>query len=389
MGKQVKTPRFYVDMPTFLHATGDLHWGGLVGGVNTVNGSELLYMNCANPSFRPTIEDIHVDGYLFNLGKWSEQIKTAFPINFCGLLNHNFGSATAPIHAGYFAGIDYPNDYTAQRLNGLSGHANVINTLGSNQGLQSQYNGTSMWTFTEINDYFRAFYIVAYKDELATQKGIPDADLDLNHQLGSFVVGKYFDCPNSPDLSLTMSRRFDGIKKQKTIGGKTLANIYYDGPTEWTMNHPKDNTLNGTYKYPPFELDTTSDVDTQGYRFDYRAKSGLGRKGLRSWNLTFSYISEDDMWMENEVSSKVTSDSIDDGINPTGGSDPNPMLSDDSFNFVWNCTLGGTLPFIFQPDNTNNNPDQFSICTFRDNTLSVKQVAFNTYTLSITIDEVA
>ena len=97
------------------------------------------------------------------------------------------------------------------------------------------------------------------------------------------------------------------------------------------------------------------------------------------------------MWMDNEVSSKVTSDSIDDGINPTGGSDPNPMLSDDSFNFVWNCTLGGTLPFIFQPDNseTGNNPDRFSICTFRDNTLSVKQVAFNTYTLSITIDEVA
>ena len=35
---------------------------------------------------------------------------------------------------------------------------------------------------------------------------------DYEHQLGSLVVGKYWDAPNSPDLSLTMSRRFDGIK---------------------------------------------------------------------------------------------------------------------------------------------------------------------------------
>ena len=69
-------------------------------------------------------------------------------------------------------------------------------------------------------------------------------------------------------------------------------------------------------------------------------------------------------------------------------SNTNPMLSDDSFNFVWNCTLGGTLPFIFQPDNTNRNPDNFSICTFRENTLSVTQQAHNVYKLSITIDEI-
>ena len=109
------------------------------------------------------------------------------------------------------------------------------------------------------------------------------------------------------------------------------------------------------------------------------------------------------MWMAYESSSiapfsdgdsgyDVTTDTdvpTDDGNSVASLTNPNPMLSDDSFNFVWNCTLGGTLPFIFQPDNTNNNPDQFSICTFRGNSLSVKQVAFNTYSLSVTIDEVA
>ena len=43
MSKQVKTPRFYVDIPTFLHATGQLGWD------DTRGGAELLYMNPPNP----------------------------------------------------------------------------------------------------------------------------------------------------------------------------------------------------------------------------------------------------------------------------------------------------------------------------------------------------
>ena len=369
MGKQVKTPRFYVDMPTFLHATGQLGWDENKGG------AELLYMNCSNPYLQDTESNT-----MFVIGNVTNNApKTSFPINFCGLLNHNLASDTNVYNVVGKSSVSSNLNQVVGESFSTSSFTNrqiVLNYDGTN-GINASYNGTTIWTFSDsngIDKYWRNFDIF-----------FPNGFDDYTHQLGSFVVGKYFDCPNSPDLSLTMSRRFDGIKKQKTIGGKTLANIYYDGPTEWTMNHP----TNGTYKYPPFELDTTAHVDTQGYRFDYRAKSGLGRKGLRSWNLTFSYISEDNMWIDNEVSSKVTSDSIDDGQSPTGGNNPNPMLTDNSFNFVWNCTLGGTLPFIFQPDNTNNNPDQFSICTFRENTLSVKQVAFNTYTLSITIDEVA
>ena len=322
MGKQVKTPRFYVDMPTFLHATGQLGWDSELGG------AELLYMNCANPYL----------GTSFQIGV-DENIKTSFPINFVGLLNHNLAGTESVING---------NDTE------IPSTTNVIN-------YDKVYNGTTIFTFAEDNQVWEKFTITI--------------DDTTQYQLGSLVVGKYFDCPNSPDLNLTMSRRFDGIKSQKTIGGKTLSNIYYDGPTEWTMNGP-----NGTYKYPPFELDTTS-TD-----FDQRVKSGLGRKGLRSWKLSFSYIAESDMWMENEVSNNVIADNVD-----PDETKPSPMLSDNSFNFVWNCTLGGTLPFIFQPDNSEDgrNPDQFAICTFRENTFSVQQQAHNVYKVSMTIDELA
>ena len=358
MGKQVKTPRFYVDMPTFLHATGQLGWDGNKGG------ADLLYMNCANPIHR----EPDSDNMLFRIGDDDNNPpKTAFPINFCALLNHNLASDENNVQIGAYKGLD-GNDGENPRLHATYGWSNVLNTNANYDTLGAQYNGTSIWTFSDesgLSEYWRGFWV------FYNPNGYNDT---INHQLGSMVVGKYFDCPNSPDLNLTMSRRFDGIKKQKTIGGKTLANIYYDGPTEWTMNHPRE-----TYKYPPFELDST------GTDINQKAKSGLGRKGLRSWKLSFSYIAESNMWIDNEVSSALISDN--EPINQFN--EPNPMLSDNSFNFVWNCTLGGTLPFIFQPDNTNNNPDQFSICTFRENTLSVQQVAFNTYKLSITIDEVA
>ena len=373
MGKQVKTPRFYVDMVTFLHATGQLGWDSTSKG-----GAELLYMNCANPFVR---EDNTVTQVIFEIGNQLENTsKTSFPINFMALLNHNLAFDIGPTpRARTESGSKHLSESQYDRQN-------VINSeFVAGEGLpiiQPQYNGTSIFTFSDTNglqDYWTSFDLVWQNSDWNNQ---------INHQLGSMVVGKYFDCPNSPDLNLTMSRRFDGIKRQRTVGGKTLANIYYDGPTEWTMN----NTDGTTYKYPPFELSPTisidDDTDTieRNNNFNQVAKSGLGRKGLRSWKLTFSYISESDMWIDHEVSNNIISDSLD----PNDDA-PSPMLSDNSFNFVWNCTLGGTLPFIFQPDNSEDgrNPDRFAICNFRENSLSVQQIAFNTYKVSMTIDEIA
>ena len=371
MSKQVKTPRFYVDIPTFLHATGQLGWDDSNGG------AELLYMNCANANFAEIEQNL-----MFQIGNRTDNTpKTSFPVNFCALLNHNLASDSNPFELLTYKGVS-ENDGNNEDIS--TPNTNVLN-FDSNP---PQYNGTSIWTFGDengINDYWRGFAIVY------------DGFDDYPHQLGSLVVGKYWDAPYSPDLNLTMSRRFDGIKKQKTIGGKTLANIYYDGPTEWTMNHRYD----GTYKYPPFELDGT-DPSNDEMLMALRAKSGLGRKGLRSWKLTFSYIPDDDMWMAYENSSlapfreltinvgdthTVTGDSVvpsDGGETVADYFQPNPMLADDSFNFVWNCTLGGTLPFIFQPDSTI---DDYAICRFEQNSFKFRQQAPDLYEISVKIVE--
>ena len=284
MGAQVKTPRFYVDMPTFLHATGQMGWDDGKGG------AELLYMNPSNPY---TV-NAQTSGELtpFMIGSAENNTpKTSFPINFVGLLNHNlaFNDNEFLIVGKHGLNDDVRLDIAP------STDGEILNADFSGTEYLPYYNGTTIFKLDTEDEYWRSFSVY-YNAENPINARI--------QQLGSFVVGRYWDTPNSPDLSLTMSRRFEGIKTKKTMGGKTLSNIYYDGPTEWTMNAFED-----TYKYPPFELDTTF-RNTGESNFNKIPKSGLGRKGMRSWNLTFSYISESNMWMENESSNTIIRDDV-------------------------------------------------------------------------------
>ena len=48
----------------------------------------------------------------------------------------------------------------------------------------------------------------------------------------------------------------------------------------------------------------------------------------------------------------------------------------------------GNLPFIFQPDSNNNNPDQFAICKFDMKEFKFEQVANGVYNVKLKIREV-
>ena len=62
--------------------------------------------------------------------------------------------------------------------------------------------------------------------------------------------------------------------------------------------------------------------------------------------------------------------------------------NDDSFHAqVLNRICLGQR-FIFQPDNTNNNPDQFAICTLDQNSFKIERAAPNVYNISMKIKEV-
>ena len=102
----------------------------------------------------------------------------------------------------------------------------------------------------------------------------------------------------------------------------------------------------------------------------------LSRSGRRVWNLEFSYMDDGDLWGSNQ--SLLTSTTFQDNL-----------LTDlNFFSQVWHKTLGGTIPFIFQPNANDNNPSQFAICRLRNNSLKATQPAFNVYDISVVIEEV-
>ena len=360
-----------------------------------------------------------------------------FPINFIAVLNHNLGDISRSetsdwYQTGIGAKIMFNAqhgmsdvDYSSNHFNGLN-IKSVINAQNiSNQSqyiyFEPQWNGFSIIDFDGDNDGSVAFPDIpnswlnfSLSARFTAQN--PSSNLSGNlqgAQIGSFIVGKYWEPPHSPDLNVRATRSYPNIKKQRTLGGKIVSNLNYDSPAEWY----RTNRYGDSLRTSPFELEaTTSTITTSEggdvYSKDYKhaffgTKEGLGRKGIRSWEFEFSYIQDEETFMAYENSSMAPYEWDSTDINPETGSKPpndehnnndsainldmaasNPILNDESFHWVWQHTLGGHIPFLFQPDNTNNNPDQFAICTFRQNSLAVEQVSSSVYKVKVTIDEV-
>ena len=192
--------------------------------------------------------------------------------------------------------------------------------------------------------------------------------------IGSIVLGEYFDMPQSPNLSLSLSYEYDGLKTITTKGGSDLSYSKY--------TKPKWGNLGA------WELDVGSPITEM---------QELRKSGRRSWDLKFSFMDDGNLWGSNQSLFKgnVAGDF---GLNPAdfdtgdvadnGDFQYNLLTDDNFFSQVWHKTNGGVLPFIFQPDNTNNKPDQFAICKFKNNSLKATQSAFNVYDISLSIEEV-
>ena len=130
------------------------------------------------------------------------------------------------------------------------------------------------------------------------------------------------------------------------------------------------------------------------------------RTGRRTWGLSFNYLADTDVFTVNASTSYAATigsetgypegsivqtageDTLDDLTDDLYGFTSNVLSGTDFFSQVWNKTLGNSLPFIFQPDNTNNSPDQFAICKFIGDTLQYEQVAHNVYNVKLKIEEV-
>ena len=192
--------------------------------------------------------------------------------------------------------------------------------------------------------------------------------------MGAISMGTSYEMPHSPDLSLTMTREFGGAKKQITKGGSLLTNYNYTQQPTWG-----DGEAWGLYK--------TRGLDENGNPTTFALPTNLGarRAGRRTWDLKFSYLSASDLMADMEMLNlhPIDEDQSHDYETYLGKNE-----TDRFFSQFMQKTLGGSLRFIFQPDGSDYNPDGFAICILDQDSISIKQVAHNTYNISLKIMEV-
>ena len=355
MGKyqNVGTPKFYIDYFQYALTTGLAKNEGIGGdnifGEDDNDGTKLFnkqdikdlqklfYLNPTNSltisNFLDERRQLTIKTYL------SEE---DYNINYIMTLGHNLNQSQTTLYADQYDG-GYQNITNVGLVNYIG--KETLNT----------YNG---WSLTELGtgDY-KDFLQLNIRNTNAPS--ITNGDI----KIGCISIGTSYTMPHSPDLDLTMTREFGGAKKQFTKGGALLTNYNYTHPPTWG-----DGEAWGLYTDAPTNL-------------------GARRAGRRVWDLKFSYLSASDIMADMEMLNLVSYDS--NGNEVDVSQDYDDYLSDTNFfSQFMQKTLGGSLRFIFQPDGSDYNPDGFAICVLDQDSISIKQVAHNTYNISLRIMEV-
>ena len=357
--QNVGNPKFYIDLPSYWMAK---------GSVARMTDPKLLGLN---PS------DFYKKSHLisqFEYASWDIEINQEYRVPtalnypdakyFFGIFGHNFVNCK-----GYKATIKVLN--SESEVGSFQTWDEICNFP-----IHGSSHMSSGWSLGQRDD----FYAYDFDTIRFRIGGNWSSVTDTMVMIGSFAFGYAFQMPHSPDLKLTMTREYDGIQEQNTRGGSTLTQINYSTPPHW-IGVPAWELIN----FPNSWADNPANKKTYPSR------------GRRVWDLKFSYVAGDDLFSVNEMYSYFNP--TDSDTNSEAGYNSTDFDGDGHFviklnaewsfiNIVMNHTIGGALPFVFQPDGNNNSPDQFAICKLDQGSFKFKQVAHNVYDISLKIREV-
>ena len=345
--QNVSTPRFYVDHLQYIRAIGKGH-PYTAEDIFNLNPSSFLANKPLNNAtnywdfgFFPQDDDESGD---------SQDEALLIPnvnygkLNYLAILGHNLGTGmTEHLNIGFRNNVEYTTDSDEQ----LSDRnlVEVVNFEVTDLPMVS-LNGFSIATFDDYN--FNGINL-----HFDTKNTIEE------NKIGSMSLGSYYDMPVAPDLSLSLEHDYSGIKKTTSMSGASFSNANWIKPPKWG---DKEAWQLGDFPRP--------------------------YSGRRIWDLSFSYISDSNLEPRNYTGTKVS----DDGLTYVP-SDVN------WFENVLHYTMGGHLPFIFQPDKdatytwADETPPyidkipEFAICRFDMNSFKREQVAPDVYNIKIKVKE--
>ena len=498
--QNIGKPRFYVSILQWLKSLGKLTahqwgWGGAQMSIIDINPTR-------QHKFIGYDEGYSL-GHIFYSHAGSFSTMMPNKKNFCMLLGHNFSGTRCRIGKTYTVFVATQElinyDYQTPTYNGFS------------IGIGDDAHIVNVDTFT--------LFFSNYLNINPT---------GFEYKIGSILYGTYYDMPNAPNLSLTMSREYGGTKEFTTYSGSSMSNTMWSKAPNWgdlgawefdggnptfsrsgrrswdlEFSYMDDSNLWGSNQSLSFITNTTlgyeADNDISYYSNSILSDNNMSNYYTGASDLGFDSFSSsspdsftgqhvqsviNDYWLDNSYASTHTPTGFTTGdlqitegvqykvsfnLEATSGTLPteyplrfalsrvvggsgqtvepaqeatdgynefvftsnytssannsatwasvgfvilgnqptvtilvtdvkcepvfntfnyNLLTDDNFFSQVWHKTLGGTLPFIFQPDSSNNNPDQFAICKFKDNSLEATQSAHNVYDIKLSIEEV-
>ena len=266
----VGTPRFYVCILSYLKAMDNLKVAidsttGNPYTANFVSDEDLLNLVGINPSNTIALDrnpdNMTTGGDNYDLLRWEiisgDWFSDIMPKdnNFQMILGHNMASAGGR--------------YYVQNVSIASGDlwSSVANIAYVNRSDSSpNHDGFSICIGDDAHD------VISNKVQFRIETIDNDAD-DYAEQLkiGSVLYGTYYEMPHSPELSLTMTREMDGVKRIRTKGGVDLVKHQYikgsmwGDLAAWELNNP-----------------VTGDPQNQV----------LSRVGRRIWSLSFNHLQD-------------------------------------------------------------------------------------------------
>ena len=329
---QVKTPSFYINILEFYNSQG-------IGNILP----DVLRTLPVTP--KPITSFVQSNVYPI-------LSSTVFPLpsnigKFIAILGHTL--ATDNI-GSFRLSYNSPETYVS--------HSEFFNMDGAGTG-KPAHNGYSIMNISTIPD-----------DVNNLQFNLSDSDgvsWSGTSNIGSIIVGTRYTMPHSPDLSLTMTRDYEGIKTIETKGGASLSNSFYNKPPAWG-------------NLGCWEIG------------NYPESKQLGASGRRAWDLSFSYLDDGDVlglnthWGQSVWGQFDANDYDTDDINDNGHYDFNILTDNSFYSQVIHKTQGGQIPFLFQPD--KDDYTNMAICKFDQNSFRFQQTAPNLYSVSLKIREV-
>lgn len=278
---------------------------------------------------------------------------------------------------------DIPDDTTATTKHVGWALARFNDNNNSDDNFESPFKSANADSDGNYSDApFNTFGIRVYQNE----------DADEVASINSLSCGWTYVLGKTPDLDIDYSFEFSGVETTEGMKGQSFTNVNYTGPMTWPIVKRKitDGAVESGHSYRDMAawLHHGSNIGPRTY----------GPMGRRIWKLKFSYNEASDAQEVNQYNNTLNAGLFGSNAHQFGshllwssmGTSTSKVgwygLRRDFYSRVIRGTLGGKLPFLFQP-NTDNENDIF-LCEFDQKSISFTQRAYKVWDFDLTIREV-